>query len=59
MSRKHIACVLRALTVGMVLGATWRAGAGDLNPPAGPILPTMKPLDQVEPRTAINATNTS
>jgi len=32
--------------------------AGDLNPPAGPIAPTMKPLDEVEPRIAINAQNT-
>jgi hypothetical protein len=29
--------------------------AGDLNPPAGPVGPTMKPLSQVEPRTAIFA----
>lgn len=32
--------------------------AGNLNPPAGPIIPTMKALDEVEPRIAINATNT-
>jgi parallel beta-helix repeat protein len=32
--------------------------AGDLNPPAGPIAPTMKTLTEVEPRIAINATNT-
>lgn len=32
--------------------------AGDLNPPAGPITSTMKTLSEVEPRTAINATNT-
>jgi hypothetical protein len=34
------------------------ARAGDLNPPAGPVAPTMKSLDDVEPRTAINAANT-
>jgi parallel beta-helix repeat protein len=32
--------------------------AGDLDPPAGPIDSTMKPLDEVEPRIAINAANT-
>ncbi len=31
------------------------ASAGDLNPPAGPPTPTMIPLEQVEPRTPINA----
>jgi len=29
------------------------AAAGDLNPPAGPVGPTMKTLDQVEPRTPL------
>ena len=28
--------------------------AGDLTPPPGPVAPTMKPLDEVEPRTAVN-----
>jgi parallel beta-helix repeat protein len=32
--------------------------AGPLNPPAGPVAPTLKTLTEVEPRTAINATNT-
>jgi hypothetical protein len=32
--------------------------AGELNPPAGAVAPTMKNLQQVEPRTAINAANT-
>lgn len=31
------------------------ARAGSLNPPAGPVAPTMKPLDQVEPRTAVQS----
>lgn len=34
------------------------AVAGDLDPPAGPITSTMKTLTEVEPRIAINATNT-
>ncbi|MCW5766320.1 MAG: right-handed parallel beta-helix repeat-containing protein [Phycisphaeraceae bacterium] len=34
------------------------AVAGPLNPPGGPIVPTAKPLTEVEPRIAINATNT-
>ncbi|MCA9306596.1 MAG: right-handed parallel beta-helix repeat-containing protein [Phycisphaerales bacterium] len=32
--------------------------AGDLNPPAGPVAPTMKTLDEIEARTPINLTNT-
>ncbi len=35
-----------------------RAGAGPLDPPAGPISPTHKTLTEVEPRIAINAVNT-
>ena len=47
-----IACVLTFTT-------EWRiASAGDIAPPAGPVAPTMKTLVEVEPRTAINATNT-
>jgi hypothetical protein len=34
------------------------AKAGPLNPPAGAITSTSKPLDELEPRTAVNATNT-
>ncbi len=34
------------------------ATAGPLNPPAGPVTSTHKTLTEVEPRTAINATNT-
>ncbi len=32
--------------------------AGDLNPPTGPVAPAMKPLTDIEPRIALNATNT-
>jgi hypothetical protein len=34
------------------------AVAGPLDPPAGPVAPTLKTLSEVEPRIAINATNT-
>ena len=30
------------------------ADAGDLIPPPGPVAPTMKPLDEIEPRTPVN-----
>ena len=51
----------------VLLGAAGLAGvaafsklarAGDLDPPRGPIEPTMKPLDQIEPRIAVNSANT-
>ncbi|MCA9306598.1 MAG: right-handed parallel beta-helix repeat-containing protein [Phycisphaerales bacterium] len=47
-----LVCAAACVGVGLV------ALAGDLNPPAGPVAPTMKSLDEVEPRVAINATNT-
>lgn len=34
------------------------SNAGPLDPPSGPVEPTMKSLDEVEPRIAINETNT-
>ncbi len=43
--------------VVLLLGAVG-AYAGPLNPPSGPIASTQKPLAEVEPRIAINATNT-
>jgi hypothetical protein len=43
--------VVLAAAVGLSLG-------GPLNPPAGPVSPTYKTLAEVEPRIAINATNT-
>ncbi|MCA9281168.1 MAG: right-handed parallel beta-helix repeat-containing protein [Phycisphaeraceae bacterium] len=47
--------------LGVVVLATVFVGwsfAGDLNPPAGTVAPTMKTLDELEPRIAINAANT-
>lgn len=42
--------VLVTVMAGLLAGP---APAGDLNPPMGPVNPTMKDLDDVEPRTAI------
>jgi len=47
-----------AVFVVAVMGMVLWVNAGDLNPPAGPVAPTMKTLAQVEPRTAVNSTNT-
>src|SRR5262245_28304173 len=44
--------------VAAIATFTTVAAAGDLNPPPGPVGATMKTLREVEPRTAINATNT-
>ncbi len=49
--------VTLALAARIAAGAL-AALAGDVNPPAGPVGPTMKTLSEVEPRVAINATNT-
>ena len=51
MKRQFSLLVLGAINAGAAL-------AGDLNPPAGPVSATMKPLNQIEPRVAINASNT-
>jgi hypothetical protein len=42
-----------ALAIALTLGAAV-ALAGDLEPPPGPVAPTMKRLDEVEPRRAVN-----
>jgi hypothetical protein len=44
--------------VAFGLGAAVVVTAGPLDPPTGAIAPTYKTLSEVEPRTAINATNT-
>ncbi|MCK6484594.1 MAG: right-handed parallel beta-helix repeat-containing protein [Phycisphaerae bacterium] len=52
---------INARTVTLVMSALLAPSAlraGDLNPPAGPIGPTMKPLDHLEPRIAVNDANT-
>src|SRR5262245_55623085 len=45
------------LVIAVMATVVWMT-AGDLNPPAWPIAPTHKTLTEVEPRIAINATNT-
>lgn len=54
---------IRATSVGFLAGCATAAIAaliawGPLNPPAGPVAGTAKPLGEIEPRIAINATNT-
>jgi parallel beta-helix repeat protein len=52
-------CQRLTLSVVLILGAAGgRAWGGDLNPPVGPVGPTMKTLTEVEPRIVVNATNT-
>ena len=43
------------MLVVAVLGIAVWVNAGDLNPPSGPVAPTMKTLDQVEPRIPISS----
>ena len=58
-SRNHLfAVVTLPICAAILLAGAWFASAGDLNPPAGPVAPTHKTLTEVEPRIAINATNT-
>jgi hypothetical protein len=50
---------MRNATIGAVLvGTVLLAGAGPLDPPAGGVAPTLKTLQEVEPRIALSATNT-
>jgi parallel beta-helix repeat protein len=56
MNRTALACTSIA-TLGL-LGAAALVTAGPLDPPAGPVASTHKTLTEVEPRIAINATNT-
>ncbi|MEK6704087.1 MAG: right-handed parallel beta-helix repeat-containing protein [Planctomycetota bacterium] len=48
--------VLSVSALALITGAL--LSAGPLNPPAGPVTSTYKTLTEVEPRIAINATNT-
>lgn len=54
--RRAMLAGIGGLAAGAIL--TGRAQAGPLDPPPGPIAPTGKPLNEVEPRIAISSTNT-
>lgn len=55
---KHVPRTTLPICAAIIVAGGWLAMGGNLNPPAGPVAPTMKPLDEVEPRIAVNATNT-
>src|SRR5438552_610996 len=48
-----------ALLITTIIATVVWVNAGSLAPPAGPVAPTMKPLDEIEPRIAIDAINTA
>ena len=53
---KHVKVTfVSSAVVAALLGLVMVAQAGDLDPPAGPIEPTMKTLTEVEPRTAVSS----
>ncbi len=54
--RRHNAASMLWFVSGLAFASV--AAAGPLTPPAGPVTSTYKTLTEVEPRTAINATNT-
>ncbi|MBX3323349.1 MAG: right-handed parallel beta-helix repeat-containing protein [Phycisphaeraceae bacterium] len=56
--RRALLAGLGGLAAGALFAGSRTAHAGPLNPPPGPIAPTGKTLTEVEPRIAINATNT-
>ncbi len=56
--RLHMLKFSRSVLILATLGGLVWVSAGDLNPPPGAVTPTMKTLADVEPRIAINATNT-
>lgn len=51
--------IVRTFVGGIAIGVCSTVGAGPLVPPVGPIAPTNKALIEVEPRIAVNDTNTS
>ena len=50
---RHLSFVIALVALTLILAAAYTVGAGPLNPPAGPVAPTQKPLVDVEPRTVI------
>ncbi len=58
MKRVNIKLVAPLLAATAVLSYCLIGNAGNLEPWAGPTVPTMKTLDEIEPRIAINSNNT-
>ncbi|MCK6475423.1 MAG: right-handed parallel beta-helix repeat-containing protein [Phycisphaerales bacterium] len=59
MALKYWSSVVAGAAVAAVCTSVFMAAfAGPLDPPAGPVAPTYKTLGEVEPRVAVNATNT-
>lgn len=56
MPRPRVPFILSALALSAAVVSLLRAG--DINPPPGAVGPTMKPLTDIEPRIAVNTTNT-
>ncbi len=52
--RKRMSFVCPVVCLTVILGFTALALAGDINPPPGPVGPTMKTLVEVEPRSPIS-----
>ncbi|MFT3685574.1 MAG: right-handed parallel beta-helix repeat-containing protein [Phycisphaerales bacterium] len=55
---RNVRALMVVLPVSVVVGVMMLAGAGPVSPPAGPVGSTMKTMAEVEPRTALSATNT-
>ena len=45
--RKQTLCVTMPICLSILVVGGWLARAGDLDPPAGPVVPTMKTLNEV------------
>jgi parallel beta-helix repeat protein len=57
MMRGRAFSIAKSVVVAASIAAVIWVGAGELSPPAGPISPTMKTLDQVQPRIPIIPAN--
>ncbi|MCP4594826.1 MAG: hypothetical protein GY842_29200 [bacterium] len=45
--RKQTLCVTLLICLPILIAGSWLARAGDLDPPAGPVAPTMRTLDEL------------
>ncbi len=55
---KNVRLIVAVTGLAGTLAAAAFVAAGPLNPPAGPVAPTLKTLAEIEPRIAVNAANT-